>query len=234
MRKRAGLEVVATPGRQRPTLCRAEAGERYCVPGAAKLEAIAASRCQRPTLRRAEAGERHCVPGAARLEAVAASRRQCLTLYYAKAGERRSRPAKGGDTGPAVVGWRTIGSADSGRARDPAAGAEAPRRAGFRFTRPSLRQSAFPSVSDRPARGGRAAGHPPHGARLTEVKRDFRARCRIGGPAALEVLVRQIGTDICHSAGVVLARASNWERRRLYCGRVNGRNDEDNAGDAAP
>ena len=47
--------------------------------------------------------------------------------------------AKGGNAGPAVVGWRTIVSADSGRARDPAAGAEAPRRAGFRFTRPSLR-----------------------------------------------------------------------------------------------
>ena len=80
-----------------------------------------------------------------------------------------------------MVGWRTIGSADRGRARDPAAGAEAPRRAGFRFTRPSLRQSAFPSASNRPVRGGRAAGVPPHGARLTAVKRDFRARCRNGG-----------------------------------------------------
>ena len=63
--------------------------------------------------------------------------------------------------------------------------------------------------------------------------RDFRARCRIGGPAALEALGRQIGTDIRHSAGVVLARASNWERRRLYRGRISGMDDEERAGDAA-
>ena len=63
--------------------------------------------------------------------------------------------------------------------------------------------------------------------------RDFRARCRIGGPAALEALGRQIGTDIRHSAGVVLARASNWERRRLYCGRISGMDDEERAGDTA-
>ncbi len=68
---------------------------------------------------------------------------------------------------------------------------------------------------------------------LTEVKRDFRARCRIGGPAALGALGRQAGTDIRHSAGEVLARASNWERRRLYCGRISGMDDEERARDAA-
>ena len=45
---------------------------------------------------------------------------------------------------------------------------------------------------------------------------------------------RQIGTDIRHGAGVVLARASNWERRRLYCGRINGMDNEERAGDASP
>ena len=57
----------------------------------------------------------------------------------------------------------------------------------------------------------------------------------VAGSEALRPLEhgRQIGTDIRHSAGVVLARASNWERRRLYCGRINGMDNEDNAGDTA-
>ncbi len=118
-------------------------------------------------------------------------------------------------------------------ARDPAAGAEAPRRAELPFHPPQPAAERISSVSNQPVRGGRAAGHPPHGARLTEVKRDFRARCRIGGPAALGALGRQAGTDIRHSAGEVPARASNWERRRLYCGRIKPAWTMRRAGDTA-
>ena len=46
------------------------------------------------------------------------------------------------------------------------------RRASLREPFVSGKPSAF---SGQPVRGGRAAVRPPHGARLTEVKRDFRA-----------------------------------------------------------
>ena len=45
---------------------------------------------------------------------------------------------------------------------------------------------------------------------------------------------RRIGTDIPHSAGEILARASNWDRRRLYRGRISGMDNEERAGDASP
>ena len=57
----------------------------------------------------------------------------------------------------------------------------------------------------------------------------------VAGSAALRPLEhgRQIGTDIRHSAGVVPARAADWERRRLYRGRISGMDDEERAGDTA-
>ena len=91
-----------------------------------------------------------------------ASGRRLPTPRRAKAGERRSRPAKGGDAGPAVVGWRTIGSANSGRARDPAAGAEAPRRDRFfALERRDTRQCREPISARLNAAAGRSAvPHP--------------------------------------------------------------------------
>ncbi len=155
-----------------------------------------------PTHPRAKAGERRCAPGEGR-------------GYRAGSGRM--------ENGRQCQQW--AGPRSGGRR-----GSAAPGRLPFHPPQPAA--GAFPSVSNRPVRGGRAAGVPPHGARLTEVKRDFRARCRIGGPAALEALGRQVGTDIRHSAGVVPARVADWERRRLYRGRISGMNDEDNAGDA--
>ena len=45
---------------------------------------------------------------------------------------------------------------------------------------------------------------------------------------------RQARTDIRHSAGVVLARASGWGWQRLLCGRIIGMDNEDSAGDVSP
>ena len=156
-----------------------------------------------------------------------ASGRRLPTPRRAKAGERRSRPAKGGMQG---LQW-----SDGERSAVPTVGGPAIRRQarkrrveiGFALERRDTRQCGEPDSARLNAAAGRSAG--PHPGR--SASRDFRARCRISGPAA-PWRGRQIGTDIRHSAGVVLARASNWERRRLYCGRINGMNDEDSAGDA--